>query len=176
MTPAAVLRLCRECAGLIYGSRPPSARYAESVAHLLAGTAATESHLVYRRQRGFSLERVDGAWGLWQTEAPPVSDNIRYLRQRPDVTRRASEFLFLGEGELDAILTMGAHGLMRLIHDDDRFAVLMARVHYFRFLAPIPAALDQQAAYYKCYYNTALGKGSAEKYIQDWRRLIEPAL
>jgi hypothetical protein len=176
MNAKTLLDLCRECAHGVYGDRPPTPRYGEAVAMLLAGTAATESHLVYRRQRGFSMDSLGGAWGLWQTEAAPVGDNIKFLRARPAVLKSASAFLFLGQGELDAILGMGNHGLMRLIHDDDRFAVLMARLHYFRFAQPVPLDTRGQAEYWKTYYNTRLGKGTPDKYLADWRRLVEPAL
>jgi hypothetical protein len=50
----------------------------------------------------------------------------------------------------------------------------MARLHYKRVKASLPAANDliNQAKYWKVYYNTALGKGTPEKYIQDYIKLI----
>jgi hypothetical protein len=71
---------------------------------------------------------------------------------------------------------MGNHGLLRLVHDWDRFAVLMARIHYYRFPEAIPADLRGQAEYWKRRYNTTAGKGTPDKYITDWRRLVEPHL
>lgn len=171
-----ITRISRECAALVYGSRPPTPLYADSVARLLMGTAAAESLLRYRRQMGFSLDSLTGAWGLWQTESAAVGDNILYLRRRADVRRNASVFVYGDEGELNAVLGMNAHGLLRLIHDDDRFACLMARVHYLRVAEAVPLDLYGQAGYWKRYYNTRLGKGTVAGYVAKFNELIEPML
>ena len=176
MNAPTLIELCRECAHDVYGHRRPSPRYGESVARLLMGTAAAESLLVHRRQIGYSLDRLDGAWGLWQTEQAAVGDNVRYLMRRADVCATASEFLFAGNGELRAVLTMGTQGLLKLIHDDDRFACLMARVHYLRVVEAVPEDLRGQAGYWKRYYNTKAGKGTIDGYINKWQTLIAPSL
>lgn len=177
MTPDALIALCRECAAAIYGKRPPTAVYAETVARLLMGTAATESHLAYRRQGRFTLRSTAGGWGLWQTESGAVEDSQKYLRERPDVRERAACFLF-GEERHDCagLLEMDTRGLLLMIHDWDRLGCLFARLHYIRFAAPVPPHLQGQAEYYKRLYNTSAGKGSHGKYIDDWRRLVLPNL
>lgn len=177
MRPETLISLCRECAAGIYGNRPPTAAYAETVARLLMGTAATESHLIYRRQVGFSLESTRGAWGLWQTEGSAVEDSRSYLRERPDVRVRAACFLFgVERHDMAGLLSMDLHSLLQLLHDWDQLACLFARLHYIRFSAPVPPHLQGQAEYYKCCYNTSAGKGSPYKYINDWRRLVLPKL
>ena len=177
MNAPTLITLCRDAATHIYGTRCPTPAYGESVAQLLMGTAATESHLVHRRQVGYDLTDNGGAWGLWQTEAAAVSDNLDYLRRRHDVRLRAAGFLWGPQGgDMAGILNMGSHGLMRLIYDWDRFAVLCARLHYMRQSEPVPATLGGQAAYWKRHYNTTAGKGTPEKYITDWTRLVAPAL
>lgn len=174
MKATTLIQLCRECGHGVYGKRKPAPEYGEAVARLLMGTAAAESLLVHRRQIGFSLDRIDGAWGLWQTEQAAMGDNIRYLMRRSDVLQTASAFLFADEGELRAILSMGTQGLLKLIHDDDRFACLMARIHYLRVMESVPTDLRGQAGYWKRYYNTRLGKGTVEGYVQKYMDLIEP--
>lgn len=176
MKASTLIQLCRECAHGVYGARPPSPRYGEAVARLLMGTAASESLLVHRRQIGFSLDRIDGAWGLWQTEQHAMGDNVRYLMRRSDVLSNASRFLFSDEGELRAILSMGTQGMLKLIHDDDRFACLMARIHYLRVSESIPEDLRGQAGYWKSYYNTRLGKGTVDGYMSKFNELVAPAL
>ncbi len=171
MTPDDLIRLCRDCAGTVYGTRPPTGRYAESVARLLAGTAAAESLLRYRRQIGFSLENPSGAWGLWQTEQHAVMDSVRYLRRRTDVRANAIKF---APGVVDAS-ELGTMSLLRSIHDDDRVACLFARLHYLRVAESVPDDLRGQAWYWKRYYNTRLGKGTIEGYINKFR-MVEPAL
>lgn len=48
------------------------------------------------------------------------------------------------------------------------YAVCMARIDYLRIPEPIPKDLQSQALYWKNYYNTKLGKGTPEEYIQDY--------
>jgi hypothetical protein len=69
---------------------------------------------------------------------------------------------------------MGSHGLLRMIHDWDRLAVLFARLHYIKFPEAVPRTVSGQAEYWKRYYNTVLGKGTPEKYLKHWRELIAP--
>jgi hypothetical protein len=134
------------------------------------GTAAAESLLQHRRQIGFSLERTDGAWGLWQTEAAAVTDNVRYLRRRADVRANTARFV----PEIEAVMDIDTRGLLRLIHDNDRLACLMARVHYLRVSEAVPEDLRGQAGYWKRYYNTRLGKGTVEGYMDKWNQIVEP--
>ena len=77
---------------------------------------------------------------------------------------------------MQGILTMGTHGLLHALHDWDRLAVLMARIHYYRFPGAVPETIQGQAEYYKAHYNTVAGKGSVKKYRTDWDRLIAPAI
>ncbi len=47
MTPEDIKALCKKCADNIWGTRPPTPRYAQAVADLLLGTAAQESNLIH---------------------------------------------------------------------------------------------------------------------------------
>ena len=178
MKATVLIGLCRACATDIYGTKAPTPAYGDAVARLLMGTAATESHLVYRRQGDFGFSNNAGAWGIWQTEEGSVGDNVKMLKARPELRARAAAFLYGDEGDeqMEGLLQVGTHGTLRMIHSWDRLAVLHARLHYFHKSDPVPAGLEAQAAYYKRWYNTAAGKGSVEKYIADWKRLVEPAL
>ena len=172
-----LITLCRSCAAEIYGTRKPTPDYGEAVARLLMGTAAQESRLVYRRQIGYDIDHDGGAWGLWQTEIAAVSDSLRVLRERPDIRERSAAWLLgYGRHDMPGILAMGGHGVMRLIHDLDPFACLMARLHYMRFQQAVPRDLRGQALYWKKYYNTSLGKGQPEQYITNFRSLVLPHL
>ncbi len=51
-----------------------------------------------------------------------------------------------------------------------KLAVIICRLHYHRIQAPIPTDLSGQADYYKKYYNTNLGKGTATEYIYNYQR------
>lgn len=171
MNAETIISLCRECSGTVYGARAPSPRYSEAVARLLLGTAATESLLRYRRQIGFRMDRLNGAWGLWQTEYGAVSDSVIYLRRRGDVLANAARFV-----NMAGVFDMSGHSIMRRIHDDDRFAVVIARLHYFRVAEAVPDTLEGQAAYWKKYYNTRLGAGTVAGYVRNWNSLIQPEI
>lgn len=176
MTAAECIDLSRSCAAAIYGRTAPSPRYAAAVASLLAGTAATESHLHYRRQGGFSWASNAGAWGLWQTEGAAVEDSLAYLQRRDDVHARAMEWLFQQPNvSARPLLELSTGGVLRLLSGWDRLACLMARLHYLRVPAAVPGEHAARAVYYKRYYNTAAGKATPEKYLEDYARLIGDA-
>jgi hypothetical protein len=50
----------------------------------------------------------------------------------------------------------------------------MARIHYMRVPAALPKAGDVsgQANYWKQYYNTPLGKGKPQEYIEKWQHYL----
>ena len=47
------------------------------------------------------------------------------------------------------------------------YSGLAARLFLARLSAPIPTDLTEQASYWKTHYNTAAGKGTPEKFIND---------
>lgn len=169
-----IVALCRDCAASIYDTRPPSPAYAECVARLLAGTAAQESRLVHRRQHGFSWSQLAGAWGLWQTEHLPVTDNIDYIAARPALFERALTWVW-GEAYDYRLLTKTTPlQLMTCIAGNDRLSVLMARIHYMRRPEAIPNSVQAQATYYKEFYNTVAGKATTAEYKKNYQTLIAP--
>lgn len=127
---------------------------------LLLGTAATESRL------GLWLRQLGGgpALGLYQIE-PETEWDVwnNYLTFRPELRKTVQGWSKGSEGELEY---------------NHAYATAIARLCYRRAPAPLPAAGDReaQAAYWKKYYNTPLGKGTPEKYLKDWRDLVEGKL
>lgn len=127
---------------------------------LLLGTAATESKM------GLWLRQLGGgpALGLWQIE-PATEWDVwnNYLAFRPglrDVVRGWSRG---GDRELEY---------------NHSYSCAIARLIYRRAPTPLPAAgdLEAQSKYWKRHYNTPLGKGTPEKYIADWKELVEGKL
>lgn len=47
------------------------------------------------------------------------------------------------------------------------YSGLAARLFLARISAPIPTDLESQAQYWKTHYNTAAGKGTVKKFIDD---------
>jgi hypothetical protein len=122
---------------------------------LLLGTALVESGLVHRRQLGGGPAR-----GLFQME-PRTHDDIwdNFLRYRVELAARVQQ-----------LLNSESDDRHRALENNDRYAAAMARVHYLRMPAALPSPGDRrgQAEYWKRHYNTALGAGSVEKYLQAW--------
>lgn len=51
------------------------------------------------------------------------------------------------------------------------YSGIAARLKLLNILAPIPCDIAGQAAYWKRYYNTVLGRGTEQKFIDDVRAL-----
>ena len=127
--------------------------YSAAASELVLGTALQESRLVYIKQLN------DGpALGVCQME-PATHDDIwnNYLRYRDKMA--------------NSVLEIGGPDSLELIWNL-RYSVAMCRVHYRRVREPLPQAgdLKRQAAYWKKYYNTDLGRGTEEEYINSWRK------
>lgn len=131
-------------AGALFNSR--------AAISLLLGTAAVESDM------GTYIRQVGGgpALGIFQME-PATHDDIwvNYIDHR-------SSLHTLMLAELPTCTSISRH---ELLEHNLRYAILMARLHYFRLVVPIPESVEEQAEYWKKHYNTPLGKGSASKYI-----------
>lgn len=122
---------------------------------LLLGTAIQESRLCYRRQIGGGP-----GLGLWQMEPQTYGDCYdNYLRFRPEL---AAKIIAQGRRhewpEPEWLIT------------HDRFAAALARVKYLRAPAPLPDASDirAMASYWKQWYNSLEGAGSALQFIDNW--------
>lgn len=130
--------------------------YSRSAENLVLGTALVESGGHFLKQMGSGP-----ALGLFQME-PATSRDIweNYLEYNPGLRARIS------------LLMTG------LVDDDDYemignlyYAAAMCRVHYRRVPDALPAATDYaaMAAYWKQFYNTALGAGTADKALPYFR-------
>lgn len=131
---------------------------------LLLGTAAAESRL------GRYLHQVGGpALGLYQME-PATHDDIwrHWLPSRPDLRTR-----LLGWAADAGVAPPPADQMIW----DLRYATAMARLHYLRVSSPLPPAADRaaQAGYWKEHYNTPLGRGTTQHYLQAWAELVAGA-
>ena len=126
--------------------------YSEAAAELVLGTGIQESRLMYLKQLGGGP-----ALGVFQME-PATHKDIwqNYLAYRQDL---AMDVAKLGHSVAPEALTT-----------DLLYAAAMCRVHYLRVPVALPAAGDfeAQAAYWKEYYNTFLGSGTEDEYLEHW--------
>lgn len=124
---------------------------------LVLGTACQESNCgLYLTQLGNGP-----ALGIFQME-PRTHDDIwnRYLADRQDLAKKVNRWrICWGNGA-------GAEEMAGNLY----YAAAMCRVHYLRVSEPIPDTLEGQAAYWKEYYNTPAGAGSASDYMGSWRQ------
>ena len=118
---------------------------------LLLGTAITESKLSALVQNGGGP-----ALGVYQIEPATHADIWRnYLTFRPVVAARV------------LILAAGGFGRAEQLIWNLGYATAIARLVYRRRPEPMPPAGDipALAAYWKAYFNTTAGKGTAAKFI-----------
>jgi|SRR5690349_19024246 len=138
----------------------PMVPYSVQRMELLLGTAAAESHL------GEALVQHGGgpALGLWQMEPATERDlHENFLKFKPELNQVVRGYMRNFPGE------------MAWNHS---YACSMAAVHYFRVPVKLPpaGATQLQAEYWKRWYNTYLGKGTPEHYLECWREYVEGKL
>lgn len=124
---------------------------------LLMGTSAHESlGWQFRRQLGGGP-----ALGIYQIE-PFTHDDCwnNYLNYRPDL---ATKILIVS-----GISFPNAAAL----EHNDVYSTCIARVKYMRDPQPIPTTLTAQAEYWKRVYNTFMGKGTVQEYINHYNQFI----
>lgn len=123
---------------------------------LLMGTAAVESGFQY-------LHQIKGpAVGIFQMEPNTIRDILHWIEKRSLASCIAKWMI----KEISSV---------EQCHGNLYFAAALARVFYWKVPAGIPVDLPGWAKYWKRHYNTPLGKGTEEKYIEAYNRLIKPA-
>lgn len=122
----------------------------KKVVDLLINTACVESCA------GYYLKQLVGpACGIFQMEPATAHDIIdNFLKYKP-------KYMALYE----KLYTKG-FSLESNLKYNLPFAIFMCRMHYMRVKEAIPETMEQQAEYWKKYYNTPLGKGTVEEFIK----------
>jgi hypothetical protein len=135
--------------------------HSDSAEELLMMTAATESHLgKYIKQVG---NVPNGGLGIFQMERATEEDIwSNYLAYRSELSDKVVDVVGgggLSKFELKANLT---------------YQIVMARIHYLRVKARLPAADDVggMAHYWKKHYNSRLGKGTVEKAVESYNHYV----
>lgn len=133
--------------------------YNVAAVNLLMGTCAQESKLgTYLKQLGSGP-----ALGIFQMEPATYKDIWdNFLKYKPELAEKVLEFKATEkEDEWEMVGNL-------------YFAAAMARVHYRRVKAPLPAANDipALARYWKVYYNTPLGKGTEAEFIANYKKYV----
>ncbi len=130
--------------------------YSKEAENLLVGTACAESLCgQYRRQLGGGP-----AFGIYQMEKATAYDILQnYLTYRMDLKKKVIRFWD------------NTKSLEQNLETNDEFATAMCRVHYLRVPAAIPKRKKEMGDYWKEYYNTKYGKGSASDFLTKWNTI-----
>jgi hypothetical protein len=137
---------------------------------LLMLTAATESRL------GTFIRQVNGpAEGVFQME--PATERDIWLNYLSHPSRSALKWWVVSYTNTGEPYTkIGVRDLVFNL----AYQIAMARIHYWRKPGGLPRPEHPNyelglAAYWKTHYNTHLGKGTIEKALADYRRLVKGA-
>jgi len=128
-------------------------KWSQAAENLLVGTMLIES-----RGGTYIKQRLGGpALGPYQHEPATWVDDIKWLHTEPALHRAlldACEYVY--------------HPLIMALMHNWRYASIMCRIHYWRAEPPLPEADDIQGLgqYWKDHWNTSLGKGRVENYVQ----------
>jgi len=130
---------------------------------MVLGTAAQESGL------GTYLHQVGGpALGIYQME-PATHNDIwnNYLEYKPILRKQVEDMLGTSVHDIDS----DDNSLIGNLY----YATAMCRIHYLRVLEAMPVHKDIKgyAAYWKKYYNTPLGAGTEQEFIDNYKRYVK---
>lgn len=127
---------------------------------LLLGTAMEESRLAAIAQKGGGP-----ALSFFQIEPATYADVVAWADEH-------------GFGDLLAQLRVPAFAGLAQLPGNALYACAIARLLYFRVPEPLPGPGDLPGLgrYWKTYYNTRLGKGSAVKWERTYRNNCMKAL
>ena len=125
----------------------------DDAVQLLLGTALAESGLAAIRQIGGG----PGA-SFFQLEPATIRDNnLNFLAYHPRLQQLVERFMSHAPGREDQIF------------GNQYYACAHARIKYLRDRKALPSSIEEQAEYWKRIYNTELGAGTVEHYVEAWK-------
>jgi hypothetical protein len=134
-------------------------KYSEVAENLLIGTCATESNM----GRFIKQHPTGPACGIFQIEpatAASILDN--FVKFRPAFKTVIDHF-------------MTSEPLPQQLITNLSLQVVIARLVYYIKPQPLPTNahdIHELGNYWKAHYNTAAGKGTAQKFVDDYARYV----
>jgi hypothetical protein len=135
----------------------PEIPYSLDAENLVLGTGAHEScGWKYRKQLGNGP-----ALGLFQMEPFTFNDICKhYLKYHPQITEKIKQICHVTVLNSIDLIT------------NDKLAICMCRVAYYRQKEAIPKNIEGYAKLWKLRYNTPLGKGTEEEFIKNYNSYV----
>ncbi len=130
--------------------------YNEHAVNLVLGTIAQESGM------GKYIKQISGpALGICQMEPNTFEDCLNnFLEYNPILKAKIKGTCNIQELRSESLVYNLA------------FAIAMCRVHYLRVPEKLPEDLNGYAYYWKKYYNTNLGKGTEQEFINNYKKYV----
>ena len=135
------------------------AKYAGQNAMLLVyRTGLVESKYQYIMQKGGS----NIARGFWQCE-PWVAVSLcnDYLKYRLSLMKKVADICYL---DWKYFTNPKEEDWRQILTTNLTAGIVACRLHYWRVPKPMPKTLDEQAEYWKRWYNTTKGAGTEEHF------------
>jgi len=131
----------------------------ESAVDLVLATGIVESRYEYIRQMGEGPAR-----SFWQVEPATCVDNLaHYLKHRPELMRKCAEASMV---DLKHWQNYDEKVWADILEKNIAAGIIHCRLKYWRVPKKMPNSIEGQADYWKKYYNSALGKGDPEHFVE----------
>ena len=144
--------------------------HSSEAVNLILGTIAQESRL------GHYIKQLGGgpALGICQMETNTHNDIwYNYLKYKKCIARKL-ENITCSDIKIDTTkeLPIIKYPLADEMRWNLKYAIAMCRIHYLRVKEPIPFGIQDQAKYWKKYYNSYLGAGTEKEYIENYNKYV----
>ena len=131
----------------------------EDAINLVVATGIVESRYEYTRQMG------DGpARSFWQVEPATAVDNLaHYLKHRKKLMGKCAEASVV---DLKHWQNFDEKLWADILEKNIAAGIIHCRLKYWRVPKKMPSSIEGQADYWKKYYNSELGKGDPEHFVE----------
>jgi 4-diphosphocytidyl-2C-methyl-D-erythritol kinase len=131
----------------------------DSAVDLVLATGIAESRYEYIRQMG------DGpARSFWQVEPATCVDNLaHYLKHRPKLIKKCADASMV---DLKHWQNYDENLWANILEKNIAAGIIHCRLKYWRVPKKMPSTLEGQANYWKKYYNSELGAGDPEHFVE----------
>ena len=133
--------------------------HSDDAVELVFLTGLVESGYKYISQIGSGIAR-----SFWQVEPKTAIDNLQhYLKHRPSLMQKCAEATLV---DIKHWQNYDEHLWEEILEKTIAAGIIHARIKYWRVPKKMPTSVEGQANYWKKYYNSELGAGSVEHYIE----------